>query len=986
MNDVNWTRHLNACPVRKSKRKNQTIKTFFTLSQAKKICKDFTRISECDKNSETLEVEAVECKKPTTSSSEYEKKIPEKSTFDGPYTADLEVMNTDDIENSNTTFEEPIVSATSTCLPVPEVMNTDDIENSNTTYEEPIVSATSTCLPVPVPISEVDFVAESSANASMAEHLETNIDLQKNESPEDLVESVASLPYAIQFPNDPAFISNFTMSPELFAQVALQPPCQPAPFDLKNHKFPTKKQGKYTRSFHEEHYFKKMASGKFVKRIWVSYSPSTDKVYCIVCKLFGTTECKSYKLAKSGYDDWKHLAYALKNHEATPDHLQAEIRRAMYVNNQRVDLPSFQGLNSKVVENREIIKKIIKALLYLSRQNMAFRGHDESKTSKNQGNFLELIKLLSADNAVLSSHLLKIRDVKGKNRLTFLSNVSQNKILNVLGEMVRGQILQKIKASGVYSFIIDTTTDVANLEQLSLIVRFLNEDGDVEERLVAIKVASDASGLGMFNLLCDICQHFEIDWVNNLCAQSYDGAASMQGCYSGVKTLVQEKNPRAIYVWCFAHVLNLVVVDTCDKNTVTRIFFGNLQSLVSFMRARKRTALFIEAQKIYYPNERICKIKNFSNTRWTSHHQVLGVICTKYKAVMKTLKDLSLSLDRETSATAKNLQTVMSSFMFVTNLLLMKNVFEYTTPLSLYLQSPSIDFIQALTMVDNCAKNLFDMREDHTADKLLDNARQFAEDNGLEQTCFPNKRNIIKKVMDGEKKGTETIFLSPNNRYKIEVYNTVLDQIISSISSRFEGARKILADLSFFSYERLISINEGCSIPEDCFIYLKTWIPNIEIDELKMEYITFAKCFMELKNGINIKKLHNKSEPGDENDDDELHDSSSDTETESNTDAPKITALDIIKLLNSYNLISAFPNLYTAYKYACTIPATSASCERSFSKLKLIKTRLRSTMKQNLLEPLMLLSCERNIEINEDEAINNYANTSKILKEALLFK
>lgn len=47
MNDVNWTRHLNACPVRKSKRKNQTVKTFFTFPQAKKICKDYTSISEC---------------------------------------------------------------------------------------------------------------------------------------------------------------------------------------------------------------------------------------------------------------------------------------------------------------------------------------------------------------------------------------------------------------------------------------------------------------------------------------------------------------------------------------------------------------------------------------------------------------------------------------------------------------------------------------------------------------------------------------------------------------------------------------------------------------------------------------------------------------------------------------------------------------------------------------------------------------------------
>ncbi|KAF0751147.1 Uncharacterized protein FWK35_00019501, partial [Aphis craccivora] len=104
-------------PFVKLQRKNQTIKNFFTLPQSKKICKDFTRISECDTNSDTLEVESI---RPTTSSNEYKKKkIPEKSTFDGPYTADLEVMKNDDIENKNTTYEEPIILVTSTCLPIP---------------------------------------------------------------------------------------------------------------------------------------------------------------------------------------------------------------------------------------------------------------------------------------------------------------------------------------------------------------------------------------------------------------------------------------------------------------------------------------------------------------------------------------------------------------------------------------------------------------------------------------------------------------------------------------------------------------------------------------------------------------------------------------------------------------------------------------------------------------------------------------------------
>jgi len=53
---------------------------------------------------------------------------------------------------------------------------------------------------------------------------------------------------------------------------------------------------------------------------------------------------------------------------------------------------------------------------------------------------------------------------------------------------------------------------------------------------------------------------------------------------------------------------------------------------------------------------------------------------------------------------------------------------------------------------------------------------------------------ILKRVMDGERKVNETTFLSQNIRYKIEIYNPVLDQIISSISSRFEGTRQILAD------------------------------------------------------------------------------------------------------------------------------------------------------------------------------------------------
>ncbi|CAH2251020.1 zinc finger MYM-type 1-like [Pelobates cultripes] len=68
------------------------------------------------------------------------------------------------------------------------------------------------------------------------------------------------------------------------------------------------------------------------------------------------------------------------------------------------------------------------------------------------------------------------------------------------------------------------------------------------------------------------------------------------------------------------------------------------------------------------------------------------------------------------------------------------------------------------------------------------------------------------------------------------------------------------------------------------------------------------------------------------------------------------------RLLLKYNLYSAaYENLSITYEYLLTLSFTQVSCERAFSKLKLIKTRLRATMGQELLDALMLMSVERDL-------------------------
>ena len=73
------------------------------------------------------------------------------------------------------------------------------------------------------------------------------------------------------------------------------------------------------------------------------------------------------------------------------------------------------------------------------------------------------------------------------------------------------------------------------------------------------------------------------------------------------------------------------------------------------------------------------------------------------------------------------------------------------------------------------------------------------------------------------------------------------------------------------------------------------------------------------------------------------------------------TVRDVLQLLYDYKLVSSFPQFHKLLILFLSIPVTAASAERSFSKLKLIKTYLRSTMSQTRLANLAIVSIE-NIE------------------------
>ncbi|OWR53708.1 hypothetical protein KGM_203669 [Danaus plexippus plexippus] len=86
------------------------------------------------------------------------------------------------------------------------------------------------------------------------------------------------------------------------------------------------------------------------------------------------------------------------------------------------------------------------------------------------------------------------------------------------------------------------------------------------------------------------------------------------------------------------------------------------------------------------------------------------------------------------------------------------------------------------------------------------------------------------------------------------------------------------------------------------------------------------------------------------------------------------SSVGLLKAIVELDIKEMFPNVVVAIKIFLTIQVTVVSCDRSFSKLKLIKTYLRSTMGQERLSGLAILSIERAIA-----RLLSYENVIKVL-------
>ncbi|XP_065654764.1 uncharacterized protein LOC136081380 [Hydra vulgaris] len=199
---------------------------------------------------------------------------------------------------------------------------------------------------------------------------------------------------------------------------------------------------------------------------------STNKkcsLFCFCCLLFSTTKTNNFSEISKGFCDWKKLNPRIPEHENSNQHqrcysdwktLEKNLKEGK---TQGSDL---QGIVSgKMKKWRDILKVIVDAILFCTKNNLALRGTREDIGQQNRGIFLSLIDLISHYYPLVAEH---IASVKAKKTTTsYFSPRIQNELIELLGQKVRKEILSNIKEAKYYSVLFDCTSDASHKEQMT---------------------------------------------------------------------------------------------------------------------------------------------------------------------------------------------------------------------------------------------------------------------------------------------------------------------------------------------------------------------------------------------------------------------------------------------------------------------------------------------------------------------------------------
>ena len=122
--------------------------------------------------------------------------------------------------------------------------------------------------------------------------------------------------------------------------------------------------------------------------------------------------------------------------------------------------------------------------------------------------------------------------------------------------------------------IVDGASDESMNEQMTVVFKYVDVEGFVEERFFGVIHVVDTAALTLKNGIYSLLSQHCLD-IQNIRGQGYNGASNMWGMWNGLQALILNDCPYAYYIHCFAYRLQLALVKASKQVVPISGFFLN---------------------------------------------------------------------------------------------------------------------------------------------------------------------------------------------------------------------------------------------------------------------------------------------------------------------------------------------------------------------------------------------------------------------------
>ena len=386
------------------------------------------------------------------------------------------------------------------------------------------------------------------------------------------------------------------------------------------------------REFGTDKRIRRCQASWFVEFTWLHYVPSKDYTLCFECRLATDRQLLRQTgrpieetFITTGFSYWNDGRKRMKRHQDSQQHREAKecLSQASAGTNivETLRGDTVQGERNRKLGNRMLLL-ICRALRYLAVQNVAIRGRtyqdEDGNSHEPNSNFRRLLDEFAIDNA-------ELREWLTRNTNNYTSPRVQTELLELMNKHVQLAVAARIK-SGPYTIMMDETTDINNHEQLVLCLRWVDTlTYEAHEEFIGMYRVPDTCAATLVAMVKKVLISLDIP-LENCHGQCYDGAAAMSGKRSGVATQLQMDNPKAVYIHCYGHSVNLAIQDTMKESKPARESLDTVAEICKLIsRSPKRNE---ELEKVRLEaqadedgdedgDENICfrKIRTFCPTR-----------------------------------------------------------------------------------------------------------------------------------------------------------------------------------------------------------------------------------------------------------------------------------------------------------------------------------------------------------------------------------